>query len=52
MLTDRRNCFPLTITDYATRYLIWCEALASSRRRGRITASASWNIRYTIGPLS
>ncbi len=31
MLIDRRYCFPLTITDFATRYLITCEALASTR---------------------
>ena len=26
-LADRRYCFPLTITDFASRYLIRCEAL-------------------------
>ena len=31
MLADRRYCYPLTITDYASRYLIACEALASTK---------------------
>ncbi len=30
MLGDRRYCYPLTITDYASRYLISCEALGST----------------------
>jgi len=31
MLADRRYCYPLTISDFASRYLIACEALASTR---------------------
>jgi putative transposase len=31
MLADRRYCYPLTITDFASRYLIACEALQSTR---------------------
>jgi putative transposase len=31
MLADRRYCYPLTITDFATRYLITCEALATTK---------------------
>ena len=31
MLADRRYCYPLTITDFASRYLIACEALASTK---------------------
>ena len=27
MLADRRYCYPLTITDFASRYLLSCEAL-------------------------
>jgi putative transposase len=27
MLADRRYCYPLTITDFASRYLVACEAL-------------------------
>ncbi len=30
-LADRRYCFPLTITDFATRYLLGCEALPSTK---------------------
>ena len=31
MLADRRYCYPLTITDFASRYLLSCEALASTQ---------------------
>jgi putative transposase len=31
MLADRRYCYPLTVTDFASRYLIACEALHSTR---------------------
>jgi putative transposase len=31
MLADRCYCYPLTISDYASRYLIACEALASTK---------------------
>lgn len=31
MLADRRYCYPLTITDFASRYLIGCEALSTTQ---------------------
>ena len=31
MLADRRYCYPLTITDFASRYLFACEALATTK---------------------
>lgn len=31
MLADRRYCYPLTISDFASRYLLGCEALSSTR---------------------
>lgn len=31
MLSDRRYCYPLTISDFASRYLIACEALSSTK---------------------
>ena len=31
MLADQRYCYPLTITDFASRYLIGCEALATTK---------------------
>ena len=31
MLTDRRYCYPLTITDFASRYLITCDALETTK---------------------
>jgi putative transposase len=37
MLADRRYCYPLTITDFASRYLLDCEALASTQERYAFT---------------
>jgi putative transposase len=31
MITDKRYCHPLTVTDSASRYLLGCEALATTR---------------------
>jgi putative transposase len=31
MLADRRYCYPLTVTDFASRYLIGCEALETTK---------------------
>jgi putative transposase len=31
MLSDRRYCYPLTVSDFASRYLIACEALSSTK---------------------
>jgi len=31
MLADRRYCYPLTITDYASRYLFTCDALSTTK---------------------
>jgi transposase InsO family protein len=30
-LSDKRYCYPLTVTDYCSRYLLLCEALESNR---------------------
>jgi putative transposase len=30
MLADQRYCYPLTVTDFATRYLLCCDALGST----------------------
>jgi len=37
MLADRRYCYPLTITDYASRYLIACDGLHSTKERYAFT---------------
>jgi putative transposase len=37
MLADHRYCYPLTITDFASRYLLACEALASTREHTAFT---------------
>ena len=31
MLSDRRYCYPLTITDFASRYLLCCDALEATK---------------------
>lgn len=33
MLSDRRYCYPLTISDFTSCYLLGCEALATTRSR-------------------
>jgi putative transposase len=33
MLADRRYCYPLTVTDFASRYLLLCEALGTTQER-------------------
>jgi putative transposase len=38
MLGDRRYCYPLTITDFASRYLLTCEALGTTQEKFAFTA--------------
>jgi len=38
MLADKRYCYPLTVTDHASRYLLLCEALESNREHLAFTA--------------
>ena len=33
LLANHRYCYPLTITDFATRYLLACEALTTTKER-------------------
>ena len=33
MLSNRHYCYPLTVTDYASRYLISCDVLSSTEER-------------------
>jgi len=37
MLADARYCYPLTVTDFASRYLIGCEALSNTRTQYAVT---------------
>jgi putative transposase len=37
MLADGRYCYPLTVTDFASRYLIGCEALSNTRTQYAVT---------------
>jgi putative transposase len=32
-LANRRDCYPLTLTDFASRYLLACEALSTTKER-------------------
>lgn len=38
MLADRRYCYPLTITDAASRYLLCCDALSGTKEMLAFTA--------------
>src|SRR6201986_3640854 len=38
MLADRRYCYPLTVTDHASRYLLLCEAMESNAEKTAFTA--------------
>lgn len=40
-MVDRRYCYPLTVTDHASRYLLMCEALESVREESAFTAFES-----------
>jgi putative transposase len=31
LLGNRQSCYPLTVTDHASRYLLSCDALSSTR---------------------
>lgn len=33
LLTNQRYCYPLTVSDFASRYLIACEALSTTKER-------------------
>lgn len=37
LLANHRYCYPLTITDFASRYLIACEALSTTKERYAFT---------------
>src|ERR1700753_845720 len=37
MLADQRYCYPLTITDHASRYLLSCEALSTTKEEYAFT---------------
>jgi putative transposase len=37
MLGNRRYCYPLTITDFASRYLLTCEALSTTQEKYAFT---------------
>jgi len=38
LLGNQKYCYPLTVTDHASRYLLLCEALESTRETLAITA--------------
>jgi transposase InsO family protein len=38
MLADRRYCYPLTVTDHASRFLLLCEAMESNAAMPAFTA--------------
>jgi hypothetical protein len=47
-LGNKHYCYPLTVTDYSSRYLLLCEAMDSSRERDpRMTLNTYMR---TLGP--
>jgi hypothetical protein len=38
MLGDKRYCYPLTVSDYASRYLLLCEAMESTKEQSALIA--------------
>ena len=38
LLGDKRYCYPLTVTDHASRFLLLCEAMESNKEKLAITA--------------
>src|SRR5262249_31495052 len=38
MLGDKRYCYPLTVTDHASRYVLLCEAMQSNAEKPAFTA--------------
>jgi hypothetical protein len=38
MLGDRRYCYPLTITDFSSRYLLTCETLSTTQEKYAFTS--------------
>jgi transposase InsO family protein len=41
MLGDKRYCYPLTVSDHASRYLLICEGMESVKEQAALTAFAS-----------
>ena len=37
MLADKRYCYPLTITDFASRYSLCCDPLATTKEKFAFT---------------
>jgi transposase InsO family protein len=48
-LSDRRYCYPLTVTDHSSRYLLLCEALESNREELEAEANGVLATAPTIG---
>jgi putative transposase len=49
LLRNQRYCYPLTISDYASRYLLGCEA-RRRRKSGSPSASSSGRLRISVYP--
>src|SRR5271155_3743129 len=51
-LGDGRYCYPLTVTDHASRFLLMCEALESTREDLAVTAFERPNGLFNLSKLS
>ena len=57
MLGNRRYCYPLTITDFASRYLLTCEALTTTQENFAFTVferdlQGVWVARTRFAPIT
>ena len=52
LLGNQRYCYPLTITDFASRYLLACEALVNDAGALRLHRSSSAPFRNSACPLA
>ena len=50
MLADRRYCYPLTVTDFMSRYLLLCEGLATTKACFAFTAFERLFLGCEVGP--
>lgn len=48
MLADRRYCYPLTITDFSSRYLLTCEALLSNDEKNAFCVFEQTFMKYGL----
>jgi hypothetical protein len=49
MLADKRLCHPLTVSDFASRYIICCDALATAKQEYALQNASTREVAENIG---